>query len=457
MGKSKIKITNKTMKKGKFATYLLSFVFAGQLAAQSAEMDLTQCLNYGLEHSPYMTIANNEMELYKYNARESYSAYLPQINAQAGLDFNAKLPVTVIPAGGLSPVEIRMKMGSKHANSATVQLEQKIYDQTAIIGISGIKDLKVLHELTAEKQVDDFMYNTATAYYQVLVINQQIKLLEANEKQYSELMKILMLQLDKGVIKKVDLDRIKVAYNNITSQLTLVKTSRDVAVNNLKVTIGMPMDSELKISENQKLIEEMSLPAEAQIDISNRLDYKLQQQNMKLQQLNTRVMKYSFLPTLSGYARYGANSYNNDFQQSFKKFYDFASIGLKLNVPIFNGLKSNTAYNKQRIQLMNLEAQTKIMAESFKVDYLNSRTKMKEAYTSFQNNKENLNLAKEVHDITSLSYQKGAASLSDFLNADYSYKEAQNNYMTSMVNLLSSRLNFEKSKGNLSNYLNIKK
>lgn len=439
------------------SSILFSCLFTFFVNGQNNNMDLSQCLTYGMEHSPYMTIAKNEMEMYKYNARESYSAYLPQINGQAGMDYNAKLPTTVIPAGGFSPVEIRMQMGQKHANSATIQLEQKIYDQTAIIGISGIKDLKVLHELNEQKQVDDFVYNTAMAYYQVLVVNQQIQLLEANEKQYSELIKILTLQLEKGVIKKVDLDRVKVAYSNITSQLSLVKTSKDVAINNLKVTIGMPIDSELSINESQKLVEEMTLPSEAQVDISNRLDYKVQLQNVKLQQLNTRVMKYSFLPTLSGYARYGANSYNNNFQESFKKFYDFASIGLKLNVPIFNGLKSNTAYNKQRIQLMNLEAQTKIMAESFKVDYLNSRTKMKEAYTSFQNNKSNLTLAKDVYDITTLSYQKGAASLSDFLNADYSYKEAQNNYMSSMVNLLSSRLSFEKSKGNLSNYLNIQK
>lgn len=448
---------NKIMKKWMFASFVLPAVFATQLSAQSDEMDLSQCLNYGMQHSPYMTIANNEMELYKYNARESYSPYLPQINGQAGMDYNAKLPVTVIPAGGFSPVEIRMKMGTRHANTAAIQLEQKIYDQTAIIGISGIKDLKVLHELNSQKQVDDFIYNAAMAYYQVLTVNQQLKLLEANEHQYAELLKILELQLEKGVIKKVDLDRIKVAYSNITSQLTLVKTSKDVAINNLKVVIGMPIDAELKISESQKLVEEMTLPTEAQVDISNRLDYKVQLQNVKLQQLNTRVMKYAFLPTLSGYARYGANSYSDDFKESFNKFNDFSSIGLKLTVPIFNGLKVNTAYNKQRIQLMNLEAQTKIMAESFKVEYLNSRTKMKEAYTSFQNNKANLELAKDVYDVTTLSYQKGAATLSDFLNSDYSYKEAQNNYMTSLVNLLSSRLSFEKSKGNLSNYLNISK
>lgn len=440
----------------KLTTSILFFLFISQAMAQST-MDLSQCINYGMEHSPYMTISKNEKELFKYDKREAYSSYLPAINGSAGIDYNVKLPVTVIPAGDLAPVEIRMKMGSPHANTAAIQLEQKIYDQTAIIGMSGIKTLEVIRELNSDKIVEDFIYNTSMAYYQVLVVNQQIKLLQDNETQYAELVEILQLQLDKGVIKQVDFDRVRVAYNNIKSQLSLIQTSKEVAVNNLKVIIGMAIDDVLTIKEDQQLIENMNLPNDAQIDVTNRIDYRLNEENLKMQQLNTRITKYSFLPTLSGYARYGANSYSEDFKESFNKFYDFASIGLKLTVPIFNGLKSNTAYNKQRIQTMNLEAQNKIMSESFKVEYLNARTKLNESFTSYQVNKENLELAKSMYEVTNLSYQKGAASLSDFLNSDYSYKEAQNNYMTSMINLLSSRLSFEKSKGNLSNYLNIAK
>jgi len=453
MGKKK----NRKFMKLKYGLTLLTLALVGLVRAQSTELSLTDCLNYGLEHSPYMTISENEMEMFEYNKRDAYGPYLPQINGSAGMDYNAKLPVTVIPAGSFAPTEIRMKMGSPHANNAVIQLEQKIYDQTVIIEIKGIKDLKVLHELNSEKIVEDFIYNLSIAYYQVLVVDQQLKLLEENEAKYTELERILKLQLEKGVIKQVDYNRVKVAYNNILSQLSLVKASKKVTINNLKVIMGMPLDDDLKIIEQQQIVEKLTLPADAQIDVTNRLDYKVNEQTLKLQQLNTRVMKYSFLPTISGYARYGANSYSDNFKDSFKDFYDFASIGLKLTVPIFNGLKSNTAYNKQRIQTLNLEIQNKIMSESYKVEYLNSRTKLQEAFTSYQNNKENLELAKDVYDVTSLSYQTGASPLSDFLNADYAYKEAQNNYVTSMINFLSSRLNFEKSKGNLSNYLNLSK
>ena len=47
----------------------------------------------------------------------------------------------------------------------------------------------------------------------------------------------------------------------------------------------------------------------------------------------------------------------------------------------------------------------------------------------------------------------GAASLSDFLNSDYAYKEAQSNYITSLLNFLSGRLDYEKSQGTLNTYI----
>lgn len=446
-----------TSKKMKKTILLFSFLSILGYANAQNSMSLTQCLNYGMEHSPYMILSKNEIKNFEYNKRELYQPYLPALNGSAGFDYNAKLPVVVIPAGDLAPMEIRMKMGQTYANEAALQLEQKIYDQTAIIGIHGMKDYRTLSELSAEKIQETMLYNIASAFYQVMVVDKQVELLRDNQKQYSDLLEIIGLQLEKGVVKQVDYNRIKVVLNNVNSQLSLVETARTTAINYLKTTIGMSLDEELEIDYSGSLLENLSIPEDKTIQVSNLIDFRLNEQTLKLNELHERTLKYAFLPQLSVYARYGANSYADEFRESFKKFNDFATVGVKLTVPIFNGLKVNTAWNKQRIQVENVRAQNKLQEEGFKVQQLNARNKILEAYTSYQTNQENINLAQEVYDITSLSYQKGAATLSDFLNADYSYKEAQNNYVTSMINLLSSRLEYEKSKGNLNNYLNINK
>jgi len=432
---------------------VLFFVVVGT-TAQEQKMDLNECLSYGLVNSPYVTLSQNELKMFKYNKRDLYAAYLPSINASGQLDYNAKLPVTVIPAGEFAPQEIRMKMGTPHGNSAAIQLEQKIYDQASLLGINRVKDYQELSQLNSEKIVEDLTYNIAMAYYQVLVVSQRIQLLEDSRDQYTELNRIMELQLEKGVIKQVDYNRIRVAFNNIQSQLSLVQTGKQDALNYLKVMIGMPLETELVINEDESLLVETSLPEASEVDISNRLDFRINMKNIDLQGLNTKVTKYSFLPTLSAYARYGANSYAENFRDSWSQFNDFASIGLTLQIPIFNGLRVNTAYHKEKIRLENLTMQSKIMEESYKVELLNAKTKMIEAFTSLTTNSDNLELAKEVYEMTNLSYQAGATSLTDFLNAEFSYKEAQTNYLASLINMLTSRLDYEKSKGNITNYLN---
>lgn len=443
------------------SVYILSSIIFLVIApfsfAQTNNFNLQDALDYGIQHSPYMTIVDNQLAIGKYDTREAYSSYLPQINASAEHDYNAKLPVTVIPGGFLGPEEIRMKMGLAHSNSIVAQLEQKLYDQKAIFGLKAIDGLKKKASLTSQETLESFIYNTAMAYYQVLTIDQKVKLLKANETQYATLVKILKLQYQKGVVKEIDYNRVQVAYNNMSSQLNQIKTARKVALNQLKVLIGMPIKEDLVIADPKKLLNSISLPKEDSINISNRLDYKMDQLIYNLQIINTKAMKYAFLPKLSFFAQYGSNSFSDEFRESFQKFNDFSTIGLKLTIPIFNGLQVNTAYHKQKIQLENLEAQNKIQKEGYKIEYLNAQTSLQEAYTSFKTNQRNLTLAKEVYDVTTLSYQSGASTLSDFLNSDYNYKEAQNNYTSAMIRLLTSRLDFEKAKGNLSNYLNINK
>lgn len=450
------------------AVLIISLMFLGQFYAQNEPMNLSDCLNYGLVNSPQMTLSNNELEMVKYNKRELYEPYLPQLNLSGGIDYNIKLATTIIPASdfgfdelippGFTPEgamdeDLEVKMGQPHTNSATLQLEQTIYDQSVIEGLGGLKTYEKLSNLKSSKITEDLMYNIAMAYYQVLTVNQQIELLKDNREQYEKLEKIMELRLEKGVVQQIDYNRIKVAYNNIISKLSLAKTSKDVAKNRLKVIIGMSTDTDLNIDEDVSLLKDTELPEKAQMNITNRLDYKINETKLELQTLQTRVIKNSYLPTLSGYARYGVNSYSKTFRESWDKFYDFSTVGLKLKIPIFNGFKVNTKYNKHRIELENLKAQTKMQEENFKVESMNSKAQLIEAHSSYKTDLENMQLAQDVYETTNLSYQKGASSLSDFLNADYSYKEAQSNYLTSLINMLSSRLDYEKSRGNLSNYL----
>lgn len=442
-----------------YTKVLISFVVSASMittkliAQEKKVFDLQSCIAYSLANNPLSTVYKNEVEIAKYTNKNAVGNYLPQINGSFSHDYNVKLPTNIVPAGVFGPEEIRMQIGMKHINSATVQLDQKIYDQQAIIALQAMKFNDSIATLKMLQNNEDVIYNTSSAYFGIIVIEEQLKLLNANKTQYAELLDIMKLQYEKGVIRKMDYDRTRVAYNNISAQVTVLETNKQTAINRLKVSMGMPITDNLEIINNSKLDENISIPAELNVDVSKRLDYLLEEQNIHLTNVQVKAAKFAFLPTVSAYARYGANGYGMDIESSLNRWFDFSAIGVKVNVPIFNGLKIQNTYKSTLLQLQNLKESSNYKIENYKLEAQNANTQLLSSFTSLQSNKENMELAKEVYDASNVAYKTGQSSLTDLLNADYSYKEAQSNYINSLLNYTTSRLTFEKSKGTLSNYI----
>jgi outer membrane protein TolC len=414
--------------------------------------DLKRVIDYSLENNLSSTVYENNIEMTKQQNLEGLSRYLPQINAFFNFDYNAKLQTTVIPAGGFSPKEVRIQMGNPFVSGTGIQLDQKLYDQSNIVALKARKYNLEFASLKQQQNDVDIIYNASIAYYQVLTVEQQARLLLENKKQYDDLLRIMALQLEKGVIRKLDYDRTKVALNNITSQLALLETNKVMATNQLKMAMGMPFDGTLEIDTTQ-LPEDITMPQDESFSSENRLDYQILNQQMVLQEYDYKMKKMAVVPTLSAYARYGANAYSKEFGTAFNNWFDYSSVGLKLNVPIFNGMRASAQMKQSKLTMENLKQNIKISQLSNQLEFQSAKTKLFSSYLSYNQDKDNMMLAKDVYDASLVEYQQGQSSLTDFLNSDYSLKQAQSNYINSMLNFLSARLAYEKAKGTLTDYV----
>src|ERR1017187_3070791 len=304
------------------------------LAAQDAgKINLKDAVAYSLKNHPSnMTYTNNIM-VAKQKSLEALSAYLPQVNGTGTLDDNLQRQITVIPAGTLSPVEIKLQLGTQYLTNLYGQLDQVIYDQSLLNSLKANKPNTEIAELQKKQNDDNLVYNTARAYYQVLIYQEQEKLLIENEKKLQEILNIQKLQYEKGVIKQVDYDRVRVSYNSVKSQITLAQTDIELALNQLKNAMGMPLDTKIAVADSLNANKEIpAVSMSPNFDIKNTWDYKIEYQNLLLQQVDLSRKQATFIPTVSGYARYGAQALGNDFNQQYENFYNYSVIGLKLNV-----------------------------------------------------------------------------------------------------------------------------
>ncbi len=434
--------------------FLCLFLGLWSSVAQAQQaVTLKACVDYALKNHPSNALSQNEIALAKHKATEALAGYLPQVSTNITIDDNLKRQVSIIPAGAFSPTEIRLQFGTQYNNSATAQVDQVLYDKSMLVGIKAAEPNNQLAVLKLEQNQDNLIYNTVAAYFQVLIYTEQEKITLENEKKLTELLNILRLRWEKGVAKKTDYDRAKSNLQNLLSQKSILQMNKKVALNRLKNAIGMPLSEDVAVVEMSNYESLALIEQESSFEAGNVLDYKVLQNNALLQNFEVQRKQAAFLPTVSMYARYGASSFGNELGKSFANWFDFSTVGLKVNIPIFSGYRKTSQLRQAEIGLQNIKTNMKITSDNLNLTFQNSYAQLQKTRSDLSINRENLDFAKGIYESSNLEYQKGVSTLSDLLNAEYSYKEAQTNYITSLINVLSSRLEYEKSKGTLKSYI----
>lgn len=432
---------------------LLAILVGTGLNAQQA-FTLRQSIDYARSHSPAMAIAQNDQQKADALAQEAVAGYLPQINGSGAFDDNLKRQTTFLPAGIFSDQPTPVQFGTQYSTNLSVQAEQTLIDVAQLNGIQANKPNTAMAAIKVKQAEEQVVYDVAKAYAQVQAYREQVKLLEENLKQYDELVPILRLRLEKGVAQQLDVDRVEVTQRNIASQHTVAQANYEVSVAQLKRTMGMPMNEELQVTDEVKGSGDVRQPTNAGFALNNLLGYQYNQQSELLYGIDLKRKRNAFLPTLSAYGRYGAMAQGNDLAESYDNWFDYAAIGLKLNVPLFSGLRRTSQIKQSEIALQNLREQQRDANLGFELNYKSADTRLLASSSTADRDAESLRLAERVFANTNLQYQQGMASLSDLLNADYQLKEARNNWTTSLLNRAVALLDLERSKGTLLDYAN---
>ncbi len=431
---------------------VLSSLAAGNVNAQSA-LDLQACIDYTLDHHASTKIYLNQNVIAREQGKEMLANYLPQVNGSISIDDNIIRQTTIIPAGVFSPEDLEVQFGNQYSSTAILQLDQVIYDQSLITGLKANEPNMEIAHLQGEQNEESLIIQTAQAYYQVLATHQKLALLNENEQKFEEQLEVVKLQLEKGVAKQVDYDRIRVSLNNVRSQQVVLQTNGQIALNRLRFVMGLPQDAELELAEVELTDLDVSLPDLGLLDPGQNLNLQIQDQQLTLQEIDLQRKQASRIPTVSAYARYGAQAMGDEFGPSLQNLFDFSSIGLKVNVPIFSGMRRQSQIAQSRLNLENAHLNYQLTQENLNMQLQNAYTALASASASVEANRDNLALAKNVFDNSSLQYQKGVAPFSDLINSDYAYKEAQNNYINSIINYLNARLDYERANGSLNLYI----
>ena len=449
------------LKKKLVEMLILSFLLANVSSFAQKTFTLKECIKYSLTNNGNIKIANYDVAISQKKITEQRGNYLPQINASGELDDNLKLATQLVPAemlGGAPGAYIPITFGNKYSVTGVVQLTQKLYDPIALYGIRSAKINKEITLQTQQKTSELTVFNISLVYYQTLVIQMQMNVLKSTLTASEQSLKSTELKYINGMAKKIDVDKIRVSYNNTQSQLEQAELSYSQSLNTLKYHMGMPVDNLMALADTTINISKYLLANDTvhKLQLENIIDYQLNKTNISLMQIAKKSNLAAFQPSLSFYGNYNYNAMRQEFNffDGSKNWYPSSAIGLKLTIPIFDGLQRNSRVAQSELNIKKAKENLLLTEQSIKVDNSNYEIQYKNALDNINREKENLDLAESVYKNTQMEYQQGTGSTLDLIQSESSYMAAQNTYFNKLLDLYIARIELEKVKGTLMKFIN---
>ncbi|MGB8657958.1 MAG: TolC family protein [Candidatus Zixiibacteriota bacterium] len=423
-------------------------------------LSLKQCIEYAKHNSSNIKIALLEFEVSGRKISERIGTTLPQIDVSGSLENNLKLTTQLMPGEllGKPGTTVAVEMGTKYDANGGIELTQKIIDPSFWVGLKAAKISKLQAQKNMQKTEEETYYDVSEAYYKALIIQKQLNNLKVVLAVSEQSLKSTELKYENGLVKKIDVDKIKVSYNSTNSQMQQTELNYKQFLNNLKYVMGMPADSTMVLSDSLFEIEptdsESSYSNEKYLE--NRIDYQLQKINLSLQTVDKTNNIAAYLPTLSLYANYNYQAMRSefDFLKSGKQWYRNSAVGLQLKIPIFSGFQRLSKVSQSQLNIEKAKENIKLKEQSIKVEISNYEIQYRTALDNIENEKENLALAESVYRSTQQEFKQGTSSSLDLVQAESSFRETQNNYYNKLLNLYTAKLDLEKSKGTLVSFIN---
>jgi outer membrane protein TolC len=254
------------------------------------------------------------------------------------------------------------------------------------------------------------------------------------------------------MVESLEVDRVKVTYNNLKTELEKAKKLIDLSFNLLKFQMGMDLSQSFELDSDNleqtifNVINDNIAP-----NGSKRLEFDLLQQQIKLQKKNIQRYQFSRLPGIYGYATLSTQAQRNEFNflDTKKQWFGFGLVGFQIKLPLFDGLVTHNRVQAEKNRLYTYEQDLRIFKQAVDFEVKNAETQFLNAKITLDIQKRNLELAQEVFRVSKQKYEKGVGSNLELVQAQTALEQAQINYYNTLLEAYAAYVDLKKSTGEI--------
>lgn len=341
--------------------FIIIFLTTSNVIGQS-DLTISAAVKKTLENNLDIKISENFEKIAKNNSSILNNNYLPTL--QIGSDINTnKQSIEVETPSGLSGTLDNTQTDN---SSAVVSVNYNIIDASGRkYNYKKSKELYSKSNLEVKEIIENTILQLFTVFYEVSRLSEERKILrnalDISKNRYER----KLLEFEYGQTNNLEVLNAEVDVN--TDSINFLNTSKKLlnSKRDLNLIMNIDLESEFKIKPEIDFLNKEEIANIFSNDISNNTNLLIADKEVLIADLDKKVAKFSYLPTLGLVGSYGWNKSINDNPYAFynKSISDGFSAGINIRWDIFRGgkkiifnknsevNKQNSLLNKQKIEL----------------------------------------------------------------------------------------------------------
>lgn len=430
--------TNTQMTK-KTAWALCLFLCASSSYGQQHKWTLQDCINYATDHSIEILKSKAQTDIATENVKRQKANWLPTLSANS----SQSLTYRPFQEGATGFVNGNAMSSSSKKTSYNGSYGINAY-WTVFNGNQTNNNIKIAKlqseesELKTLTSINTIKEQIVQLYINIMYTREALEVNKELLKQDSVLYKRGQELLSQGQIAKYELLELQAAVANGKYDIVNSATQIDQYLLQLKQLMSLPSEEYFDIA-NITLDDAHTLAAVPETQsvyssaLKQRPEIKAADLSIKEAELNYKVAKAGFLPTISLSAGFGDNhssGSNKDWFEQMKRNLD-GSIGVTISVPILDGRSNKTNTRKARIEQTIATLDKEDASRDLYYSIANYRLNAYNNQQKYIAGTEKLNYNQENYNAIYTKAQIGTMNIVETLNARTSLLNAKQDVLQS--------------------------
>ncbi|MFZ1498091.1 MAG: TolC family protein, partial [Saprospiraceae bacterium] len=222
----------------------------------------------------------------------------------------------------------------------------------------------------------------------------------------------------------------------------------------LKFQMNYPLNQEIVLKEQFDPIYYDVTSREGELldkyNVESRKEYKMLTTLEELQTLNIKRYKYSYYPTVVGFASHSQNLQRNQlFNSDEPGFFRTTAVGLNVTASIFDGYDRKMKIQRASIAKENVQLNKSIFLTATTLEAANANIQYQNTKQTIEARKKSLDMAEKIFATTKIKFREGVGSSLELTTAERDVYAAQAAYINALYDLIVARVDWEKAMGRL--------